>query len=290
MRKDFSGKTFKEYSFNGQLLTGANFKTADIRGADFTNAILSGADFSGAIAGFQGSIVTNFSNADIRSANFTGATLIGARFNNAKAGLQRQWVITLMFVSLLLSSLSSLFSTVTGAWSGYLLSTALGNQVAGLIIMASFLFFVVIILEQGVQAISKALGTAGAIVGVLSIIGAIAGNASLPVSVMGGWAGIVFGTGVGVVTVTLALAVSSSTAVFVVWAGAVAGGMALGLAVSVSIVASVIGSLTVEVFAGAGSLSMAFAVSGVSAYIGRQALAGEENTLFFEKWLLPLQP
>lgn len=284
MHKDFSGQDLQGRSFKGQLLTGANFKAADIRGADFTNAILRGADFSGAIAGLQGSIVTNFSNADIRSTNFTGATLIGTKFSNGKAGLQQQWIITLMFASLLLSSLSGLFSTVTGAWSVYLLSSALGDQVAGLIIIASSIFFFFsIILEQGLQAFPKALGIAGAIVGILSIVGAIAGNASLPVSVMGGWAGVIFGTGVGIITVVLALAVSTSTAVFVVWAGAVAGGMALGLAVSVTIVASVFSSVTLEVLAGVGSLSMAVAVGGVSTYIGRQALAGDQRYAFLRE-------
>jgi hypothetical protein len=267
--QDFSGKNIKGQSFKGQSLIGANFKAADIQGTDFTGANLCGA---------------NFSNADIRSVNFARATLIGANFYQAQAGLQRRWVITLLIVALLLSSLSGLISTVTGAWSGYLLSSALGNQVAGLIIITSSFFFIYIILKEGSQAVPKALGIAGAILGILSIVGVIAGNFSLPVSAMGGWAGVVFGTGVGIITVALALAVSTSTAIFVVWAGAVAGGMALGLAVSMTIIASVIGSVIVEILAGAGSFSIALAVGVVSAYIGQQALlTGEEKHTFLRE-------
>ena len=258
MRNDFSDKDLRGRSFKGQDLIGANFTKADLTEADF-------------------------SDADIRSANFTKATLIGTNFSGAKAGLGRRWVISLIIVSSFLASLSGLFSAVAGAWSGYLLSSSISNQVAGVIIVTGSIFFIAIIFDEGLQAISKALGISGAVVAILTIVGALAGNASLPMSVMAGWSGVVIGTGGGLVTLALALAVIASTAIFVVWAGAVAGGMTLALSISIATVSSVIGSVAVEILTGTGSFSVTLAVGAVSTYIGRQALAGEEKHAFLRE-------
>lgn len=258
MHKEFSGKNLRRRCFSGQDLIGANFTKSDLTGADF-------------------------SNADIRSANFTHATLIRTNFSGAKAGLRLRWVIFLIIVSSFLAFLSGLLSAVAGAWSGYLLSSSTSNQVAGVIIITGSLFFISIILKEGLQAIPEALGISGVIVVILTIVGALAGNASLPVSVMAGWSGVVIGAGAGIVTLALTLAVIASTAIFVVWAGAVAGGMALALSVSIAVVASAIGSVAVEILTGTGSFSVTLAVGLVSAYVGRQALAGEEKHAFLRE-------
>ena len=246
---------------------------------DFSHKNLQGCDFKGEdLAG------ANFSYADIRGANFTNANLTGAKFHNATSGLQRRWVITLIIIALLLSSLSGLVSSTAGAWTGYLLSSVTNDQVAGLIIITSSLFFIIIIIDEGLQAVLKALGITGAIAAILTMVGEITGNTSLPVSVMAGWAGFVLGTLGGIATMVLTLAVTTSATVFVIWGSAVGGSIALILAVTMAMVTSVIGTMSIEIVTGVGSLIVTLVMGGLSAYVSvhvaRQALAGQEKHAF----------
>ncbi|GBO52063.1 hypothetical protein APA_4368 [Pseudanabaena sp. lw0831] len=253
--KDFSNQNIQGRSFKGENLFHANFSNANVRGA-------------------------NFSNADIRGTNFSNANLTDTKFISSKAGLQQKWIVVLTVVALFLSSLSGFCSAVAGAWTGFLLTSISNNLVAVLIIITSFLTFIAIILDHGILAVPKALGTAGVIVGILALVGAITGNISLSVSVMAGLSGVIVGTLGGIATMVLTLVVITSNAIFVAWAGAVAGGVILALAVSISVTASVIGSFSVDFLVGTGGFGIALITGVMSAYIGQQAIDGNEKYAF----------
>ncbi|MGK7882123.1 MAG: pentapeptide repeat-containing protein [Crocosphaera sp.] len=88
-----ASKILQEYA-NGRR----DFRNLRLRGQSFRGQNFSGADFSGC---------------DLRGTNFREAILQETNFTGAKAGLQKRWVIILVLISLLISTVSELLSILS---------------------------------------------------------------------------------------------------------------------------------------------------------------------------------
>ncbi len=229
-----------------------NNRRAKLRGKSFKGQDLTGVDFS---------------YSDIRGADFTGANLKGANFSYVQAGLQRRWATILLIFSLLLSTLSGLFSAIGGSLLGFILINEARENfyigVATLIVLsifflvtmgrgvtagAGFLFLTVLssgvaaVLWAGIVALSWAgIATAetmelAAVVAVV-VTGAVAvvvvATGAVLVAVAAALAGAVAGLVAVTTTVAIAGAVSGAMAVFASKVNPVAGGVAAGVAILV---------------------------------------------------------
>ncbi|MBW4617557.1 MAG: pentapeptide repeat-containing protein, partial [Desmonostoc vinosum HA7617-LM4] len=135
--------------FSGQNLRGRNFKGKDLAGA-------------------------NFSYADIRGANFTNANLTGANFTHAKAGLQKLWIVSLIFLSLLLIGLIGTITAVNiyRAEEYYLNIEGIQTHAIfpGVIVYTLLLIFAFITIYRGIEIAFGATALAFAVAGIAILV------------------------------------------------------------------------------------------------------------------------
>ncbi len=262
MTQNFLAKNLRGHSFKDKNLTGANFKNADIQGADFTNAIL-----------------------------------VGANFNNTKAGLQSQWIIALVIVSLLLSTLSGFIAAWAGIYVGSRLIdsdlTYVSAREVTLIIGFAVFFFVTI--RQGLGAGLRTVALAGVLVvefGVaLSVALTITGAETellamaLAINRAGALAGVLAVAWAVVGILGGALAVALAVALIVALAGVVAGVVALAVALIVALAGAGAVALTV-----AGALAVAVVTAGsttlLGGYVAWRALAGDKKFALIRRFVV----
>ena len=235
MAQDFSGQNLQGRSFKGQDLTDSDFSHADIRGTDFRNTRLAGANFS-----------------------------------HAKAGLPRNWSISLVVGSFLLSALSGLTSALSGAFPGYFLLPQVIEKYSpmpGLIVLLLFAVFFIVAIYQDLEAAFGVMAAAIVAAGVVTIVGtgveagvftkalAVAFLAAFIVAATGVLAGTVAGGFAVALTIVFAVAVAGIVAVVLafVWADVAAQPVVTAVAMAGAI-------------AGAGAFVMAGVVTGAVAF------------------------
>ena len=97
----FVDGSFREASFKGQELDGADFGGADARAADFSDANLAGAAFR---------------ETDLRGADLSRANLSGADLGRARVGLQRPAMIVLFGLALLIAIAAGVVVGLVAEW------------------------------------------------------------------------------------------------------------------------------------------------------------------------------
>ena len=133
----FADGHYREASFHGQDLAGADFSRADARAADFTDSSLAGAMFQ---------------EADLRGADLSRANLSGADLGQARVGLQTPAKIVLFGVALLIAVAAGVVVGLVAEWmrertfggSWYELAQGLGA--AGILIV-----FLTILAARGIR-------------------------------------------------------------------------------------------------------------------------------------------
>ncbi len=100
-REPYVGGGFREASFKGQELDGADFSRADARAADFSDANLAGAVFL---------------ETDLRGADLSRANLSGADLGRARVGLQRPAMIVLFGLALLIAIAAGVTVGMVAEW------------------------------------------------------------------------------------------------------------------------------------------------------------------------------
>ncbi len=97
----FVGGQFREASFRGQELAGADFSRADARAADLSDANLAGAVFH---------------EADLRGADLSGTNLSGADLGQARVGLQTPAKVVLFGLALLIAIAAGVVVGLVAEW------------------------------------------------------------------------------------------------------------------------------------------------------------------------------
>ncbi len=151
---------------------------------DFSGQNLQGRDFKGR----QDLAGANFSYADIRGANFTNANLTGANFSHAKAGLQKYWIISLIFLTLLLIGLVG-FITAFNFRRGeeyYLSSESIQRHsiLPGVIMQILLIIFAIVTVYRGIEIAVGATALAFAVAGIGAVI--LSGDEATLIIFMGG--------------------------------------------------------------------------------------------------------
>ena len=225
-----------------------DFRWVDLRGQFFKGQNLSGADFRGA---------------DIRGTNFTGANLTGVNFQEAKAGLQKRWVVEQFLISLVLAAMSGICSGFAGAMVAVIFDNShLDNQIAGWAALVIVVIVSIIILHQGLNFALIVIAIAIAFVGAFAFAGAF---------ILSGTVAITF---IGAFTVTFAVAFAITGAVAFADAFVTIGTLAF---VILGVVAVAFAFLIADVATSLVAFAFAGALISLSAYVGLQAIKGNEK-------------
>lgn len=230
MPQDFSGQNLRGRSFKGQNLEGANF-----------------------------------SGADIRSADFTGANLRGANFSHATAGLQKRWVIGLILISCLISTISGMFLGVFGLVAVVIVTSDIYvNFTTYIVSLIMLIAFWIITIHQGLLAGLGILAMAIAMAAASFISGAILVNT--------------FSSFFIFITLTIAIAFVGAGVIGITGTINIAGAKAVSINVFASGLVIFIAVLsTAGLGAATATVTMPVAVAVFSSYIGWRALKGDEK-------------
>ncbi|RCJ18303.1 hypothetical protein A6770_06950 [Nostoc minutum NIES-26] len=137
---------------------------------DFSGQNLQGRNFKGR----QDLVGANFSYADIRGANFTNANLKGANFSYAKAGLQKHWIVSLLFLILLLAGLIGFITAFNIRQTEEYYLSVEGIQtytvLPGVIVYVLLLIFAINTNYRGMETAIGAIALAFAIAGAATLV------------------------------------------------------------------------------------------------------------------------